>query len=138
MFTRVFIMSIPAFAAITSPAPAPALAATAPPVSMGSAFLQTIWALLVVIGIILVLYALTRKRFGIGKHGTGKINLVELRHIMPKTTLALVEVEGKRLLLGIGSGRISLLADLADEKTDRNTSADSPDFAAMLHEEQEQ
>ena len=134
MFSRVFIVSIPAFAAVSSPA----LAATAPPITMGSAFLQTIWALLVVIGIILVLYALTRKRFGIGKRGTGKINLVELRHIMPKTTLALVEVEGKRLLLGIGSGRISLLADLADEKTGRNTSTGSSDFAAMLHEQQEQ
>ncbi len=134
MSSRVFIMSIPAFAAVSSPA----LAATAPPITMGSAFLQTIWALLVVIGIILVLYALTRKRFGIGKRGTGKIDLVELRHIMPKTTLALVEVEGKRLLLGIGSGRISLLADLADEKTDRNTSTGSPDFAAMLHEQHKQ
>ena len=134
MSSRVFIIGIPALAAVSSPA----LAATTPPVTMGSAFLQTIWALLVVIGIILVLYALTRKRFGIGKRGTGKINLVELRHIMPKTTLALVEVEGKRLLLGIGSGRISLLADLADEETDRNTSTGNPDFAALLHEEQEQ
>jgi len=105
---------------------------------MSSALLQTLWALLVVIGIILVLYALTRKRFGIGKRGTGKINLVELRHIMPKTTLALVEVEGKRLLLGIGSGRISLLADLAGKKTNRDKSTDSPDFATLLHEQQEQ
>lgn len=57
---------------------------------------------------------------------------------MPKTTLALVEVEGKRLLLGIGSGGISLLADLADEETDRNTGMGKTDFAALLHEKQEQ
>lgn len=134
MSSRVFIIGIPALTAVSSPA----LAATAPPVTIGSALLQTIWALLVVIGIILVLYALTRKRFGIGKRGTGTINLVELRHIMPKTTLALVEVEGKRLLLGIGSGGISLLADLADEETDRNTGMGKTDFAALLHEKQEQ
>ncbi len=134
MSSRVVIIGISALTTVASPA----LAATAPPVSMGSALLQTLWALLIVIGIILVLYALTRKRFGIGKRGTGTINLVELRHIMPKTTLALVEVEGKRLLLGIGSGRISLLADLADKKTNRDTSMDNPDFAALLHEQQEQ
>ncbi|HHB76425.1 MAG TPA: hypothetical protein ENK84_07760 [Desulfobulbus sp.] len=134
MSSRVFIIGIPALTAVSSPA----LAATAPPVTIGSALLQTIWALLVVIGIILVLYALTRNRFGIGKRGTGTINLVELRHIMPKTTLALVEVEGKRLLLGIGSGGISLLADLADEETDRNTGMGKTDFAALLHEKQEQ
>jgi len=134
MSSRVVIIGMLALATAASPA----LAATAPPVTMGSALLQTLWALLVVIGIILVLYALTRKRFGIGKRGTGMINLVELRHIMPKTTLALVEVEGKRLLLGIGSGRISLLADLADKETNRDTRMDSPDFAAMLDEQQEQ
>ena len=134
MSSRVLIIGTPVLATVASPA----LAATAPPVTIGSALLQTIWALLVVIGIILVLYALTRKRFGIGKRGTGKINLVELRHIMPKTTLALVEVEGKRLLLGIGSGRISLLADLAGKETNRDKSTNSPDFATLLHEQQEQ
>ena len=125
-----------AISALTA-ASSPALAATAPTVSMGSALLQTVWALLVVIGIILVLYALSRKRFGVGRRGSGRINLVEIRHIMPKTTLALVEVEGKRLLLGIGSGRINLLADLANQKTDRNTGADSQDFATLLHQEEE-
>ncbi len=134
MSSRVFIFSIAAFAAVCSPT----LAATVPPVTMGSAFLQTLWALLVVIGIILVLYALTRKRFGIGKRGTGKITLVELRHIMPKTTLALVEVEGKRLLLGIGSGRISLLADLADEATTNvKKTTQGQNFSVLLHEEKE-
>ena len=127
------IMAIPAITAVSSPA----LAATAPPVSMGSALLQTAWALLVVIGIILVLYALSRKRFGVGRRGSGKINLVELRHIMPKTTLALVEVEGKRLLLGIGSGRISLLADLAGRETGPDPGTDRPDFATLLDQEKE-
>ncbi len=127
-------MAISALIAASSPA----LAATAPPVSLGSAFLQTVWALLVVIGIILVLYALSRKRFGVGRRGSGRINLVELRHIMPKTTLALVEVEGKRLLLGIGSGRINLLADLSKQKTNRFPDTDNPDFAALLQQEKEQ
>lgn len=103
---------------------------------MGSAFLQTIWALLIVIGIIMVIFALAKKRFGIGRVGEGKINLLELRHIMPKTTLALVKVEGKLLLLGIGAGNISLLADVSDANPQVKTTK-KDDFETLLAREKE-
>lgn len=97
---------------------------------MGSALLQMIWALLIVIGIILSIYGLARKRFGLGRLQQGNIQVLELRHIMPKTTLALVEVHGKVMLLGIGTGKISLLAEYPELGTDTST------FETLLNEHQ--
>jgi flagellar protein FliO/FliZ len=110
-------------------APTRVLAADSP--ILAAAALQTLWALLVVIGLILALYALARKRwlFGLGKGGNNAITVVELRPLMPKTTLALVEVRGREYLLGISAGNIQLLADLNQAPT-----AVRPDFASLLHE----
>ncbi len=116
--------------------PCPAMAATTS-LNMGSALLQTIWALLIVVGIILVIYGLAKKRFGSGRIGTGQINLLEMRHIMPKTALALVEVRGKTLLIGIGSGHINLLADIADERSASDGHGQHADFKTLLAKEEE-
>ena len=98
--------------------------------TMGSGLLRMLWALLVVIGVILIIFGLVKKRFGLGRMQQGTIKVLELRHIMPKTTLALVEVRGKVMLLGIGAGQINLLADYPE-----NTSKES-DFDALLAEQQ--
>jgi len=98
--------------------------------TMGSGLLRMLWALLIVIGVILIIFGLVKKRFGLGRMQQGTIKVLELRHIMPKTTLALVEVRGKVMLLGIGAGRISLLVDYPE-----NTSKKS-DFDALLAEQQ--
>ncbi len=98
--------------------------------TMGSGLLRMLWALLVVIGVILVIFGLVRKRFGLGRMQQGNIKVLELRHIMPKTTLALVEVRGKVMLLGIGAGRINLLADFPED------AANTSDFDALLAEQQ--
>jgi len=108
--------------------PVTALAADLP--SMGSAMLQTGWALLVVVGLILALYGLSKKRWFLGKVGSSAITIIELRPLLPKSTLALVEVRGKEYLLGISADRIHLLADFSKEA--KNT----PDFAALLAEQQ--
>jgi flagellar protein FliO/FliZ len=99
--------------------------------NMGSALLQMLWALLIVIGIILIIFALVRKRFGLGsgRLQQGNIKVLELRHIMPKHTLALVEVRGKVLLLGIGTGQINLLTEYP------NTTAEKNDFDTLLAEQ---
>ncbi len=97
---------------------------------MGSGLLRMLWALLVVIGVILIIFGLARKRFGLGRMQQGNIKILELRHIMPKTTLALVEVRGKVMLLGIGAGRINLLADYPEN------AADTTDFDALLAKQQ--
>jgi flagellar protein FliO/FliZ len=38
--------------------------------------------------------------------------VLEVKHLMPKKSLFLVEVNGRQLLLGVGIDRIELLADL--------------------------
>lgn len=92
--------------------PQPATAAAA--MSNTAAFLRLTWGLVVVLGIILILYGLVRKRFSL-LHSPDKsaIKVVEIRHLMPKKSLCLIEVKGREYLLGISSDNISLIADLA-------------------------
>ena len=108
----------------------PSTTLAAEPLSMGSAMLQMSWALLVVIGLILAIYGLTRKRLMLGKIGGTAIKIIEMRPLMQKSTLALVEVHGKEYLLGISADRIHLLADFSKD------TGDKPDFASLLAERQ--
>ncbi|HEB49703.1 MAG TPA: flagellar biosynthetic protein FliO [Desulfobulbus sp.] len=108
---------------------APATAGAAEQLSMGSAVLQMVWALAVVVGLILIIYGLARRRFGVAALRGGAINIVELRHVMPKTSLALVEVRGRELLIGISAGNITLLADLSGGS---RAGADESDFDEIL------
>ncbi|HFQ89776.1 MAG TPA: flagellar biosynthetic protein FliO [Desulfobulbus sp.] len=109
----------------------PAPAGAAEDLSMGSAVLQMAWALAVVVGLILIIYALARRRFGPAVLRGGAISIVELRHIMPKTSLALVEVRGRELLLGVSAGNITLLADLSGRP---RPGGETPDFEQVLQE----
>ena len=106
--------------------PTTALAAETP--SMGGAMLQMGWALLVVIGLILAIYGLAKKRLLMGKIGGNAIKIIELRPLMPKSSLALVEVRGQEYLLGISADRIQLIADLSQDAKDK------PDFDSLLAE----
>jgi len=96
---------------------------------MTSAFLQTLWALLIVVGLILALYALARKRLPLGKPGGNNIRVIEIRPLVPKATLALVEVRGREYLLAINAGDIRLLADLSTSKQGNDA-----DFSSILAE----
>mgnify|MGYP001769876431 CR=1 FL=1 len=98
--------------------------------SMANAALQTLWALLVVAGLILALYALARKRFALGGLAGGNIKVIEMRPLLPKTSLALVEVRGREYLLGISSGNIQLLADLST-----TAPQPQPSFSQVLRQE---
>lgn len=108
--------------------PATALAGENP--SLGTAALQTVWALLIVVGLILACYALARKRLVQGKFGGNAIRVVEMRPLFPKATLALVEVRGREYLLGINAGNIQLLAELPSGKTGNES-----DFSGLLAEQ---
>jgi len=108
--------------------PAPAWAAEPP--DMTSALLRTGWALLVVVGLILALYGLSKKRLLPRVGSDNVIKLVEMRPVQPKASLALVEVRGREYLLGISADSIRLLADLSD------TSGGKPaDCTAVLAEQ---
>ncbi|MDD2466593.1 MAG: flagellar biosynthetic protein FliO [Desulfobulbus sp.] len=108
----------------------PVTALAGEPPSMTSAALQTLWALLIVIGLIFAFYALARKRFFLSKIGGTAIRVIEMRPLQPKATLALVEVRGREYLLAINAGNITLLADLNPSNQPSNDS----DFSSILAE----
>ena len=79
-----------------------------------------IWGLLIVLGILLIIYGLIKKK-GALFHGnnSGLIKVIETRHLMPKKSLFLIEVRGKEYLVGSGGDSLSLIASL-DEKVSSN------------------
>jgi len=80
-------------------------------VSDTAAYFRVIWGLLIVLGIIMVLYGLLRKRFSLLTTGTDKeIKILEIKPLMGKKTLCLVSVRGQEHLLGISGDRISHIA----------------------------
>lgn len=84
--------------------------------SLLSAGIRMIWGLLVVLGIILILYRILRKKFSLG-HGNAdaKIKIIEIRHIMPKKTICLVAVGDQQFLLGLGTDTINLLSPISTQ-----------------------
>ncbi len=75
-------------------------------------YFRMLWGLLIVLGIILLCYALLKKRFSlVGSQGSA-IKVVEMRPLAPKKSICLVNVKGKEYLLGIGTDSITLLASL--------------------------
>ncbi|PID55473.1 flagellar biosynthetic protein FliO [candidate division KSB3 bacterium] len=100
-----------------------------PSPDMTVALLQMIWSLLFVIALILALYALFRKRFSLTANQQNKaIQILEIRPLSGKKSLCLVEVEGKKLLLGIAENNISLLTSLGADAS----------FAATLEQYRQQ
>ncbi len=76
-------------------------------------YFQIIWGLLVVLGIILVLYGIVRKRFSLlATPSSGKIKILEVKPMMGKKALCLVDVKGQEYLLGISGETISHIATL--------------------------
>ncbi len=78
----------------------------------GAAIWQMLWALALVVGLILVLYALARRRFTSLRQG-GMIKVLEIRYLMPRKAVALVEVRGHQFLLGLGGDRVELISALS-------------------------
>jgi len=88
-------------------------------------YFRVIWGLLVVLGIILALYALLRKRFSLLSNTSERaIKIVEIKPLMGRKALCLISVKGNEYLLGIGGDRITHLATLPKEIT--------PSFAETL------
>lgn len=76
-------------------------------------YFRMIWGLLVVLGIILVLYGIIRKRFSLlAASSGGKIKILEVKPMMGKKALCLVDVKGQEYLLGISGETISHIATL--------------------------
>ena len=78
---------------------------------------RVVWGLLIVLGIILLLYGLLRKRFSLLSSSPDKqINIVEIKPLMGKKALCLVEIRGTEYLLGISESNISTIATLPPKK----------------------
>jgi flagellar protein FliO/FliZ len=109
----------------------PAFALAHENISIFGSSLRMIWGLLIVLGILLIIYGLVKKRIT-SFHGGGKgiIKVIETRHLLPKKTLFLVEVRGKEFLLGSGSESLHLLSPI-------DTPHHSPSFDEFLHSKEE-
>lgn len=91
----------------------PALAGQAGSEDLLGSWVKLILALLVVIGIILLLYALSRKGFGfLPAARGGVIKVVEMRSLGPKKGICLIRVRDEEFLLGLGGDRVELIAPI--------------------------
>ena len=95
-----------------------------------SATLRLIWGLLIVLGALLVVYALAKKKLSFLNAGSGKgaITIIEMRHLMPKKSLCLIKVRDQEYLLGLGNDQINLIA--AIEPVDKKNFATTLTTAA--------
>jgi flagellar protein FliO/FliZ len=102
--------------------------------SLLSSGFRMLWGLFVVLGIILIIYGLMRKRLSfVQSNSKAKIKIIEIRHLMPKKSLCLVEVGGQKFLLGLGNENITLLSAIKASKSSTfNTTLAS---AAEQHEQ---
>jgi flagellar protein FliO/FliZ len=95
-------------------APSLVLAADKPgDVSLLTPALKIIAALAVICGLLLLIYAASRKGFGfLPKQREGAIKILETKPLGGKKFLCLVSVRGEELLLGMSNERIECLSKL--------------------------
>ncbi len=107
---------IAALAVAMSWAPGPCLAGTSAPVGVGQA-VQVILGLFLVLGMIVAAAWAARRLQAIRPQGSGQIRVIEGMAIGTREKLLLVEVEGKRVLLGLSPGRIATLHTFSVDST---------------------
>ncbi len=84
---------------------------------MGSYF-RMLWGLLVVLGIILILYGIFKKRISLFHSPSSQsIKVLEIKPLMGKKSLCLIEVRGEEFLLGISDDQITHIATIDSKKT---------------------
>lgn len=89
---------------------------------------RVIGGLVLVIGLVLLAYAATKRRGGLfqGNRGTA-VKVLETKHLGPKKALALIEVRGEEMLIGIGNEGINLIC--------RFNGANKDSFASSLQQQ---
>jgi flagellar protein FliO/FliZ len=82
-----------------------------------NSYFRMIWGLLVVLGIILILYGLFRRRFSLlNQTSSQAIKILEIKPLMAKKALCLIEIRGEEHLLGISADKITHLAAVSEKK----------------------
>ncbi|MCF8024799.1 MAG: flagellar biosynthetic protein FliO [Desulfobacteraceae bacterium] len=85
-------------------------AASPEPVDFFSSGVKLFVGMAVVIGIMLLIHVLNRKGFKfLESRQSRRIKIVETRPMGGRKSLCLVEIEGERLLLGVGNDRVNML-----------------------------
>lgn len=117
----------------------PALAPAAAPLAgdsldMGGQLVKLLLGLLLVIGLIFGLGFALRRMQQLGPRRGQIIRLVAVQHLGPRDRLALVEVGGEQVLLGLSGGRITPLHVLKDPVPMPEAEAAAPEFAQRLME----
>jgi flagellar biogenesis protein FliO len=97
--------------------------------SFGAIALKMGWALLIVVGLILILYGLAQKKLMLSKKGGQHIEIIEMRPINQKNSLALIKVRDAELLVGVSADGIRTLAQFSSP-------APTKPFAEILDQEQ--
>lgn len=93
---------------------APALAADGDGLLLPT--LKTFGALALVLGVVLLLYAASRRGLGLLPRGHAQqIEVLETRSLGPKKGLCLVRVRGEEYLLGLGGDRVELISRLGKQ-----------------------
>lgn len=88
---------------------APAAAATREPVSAGGGVMQVVLSLGIVLGAILLLGWLARRLRVMPRGRGGALRVVDEVALGAKERAVILEVDGARLVLGVGEGRVTLL-----------------------------
>lgn len=88
--------------------------------------------LIVVVGLIFLLGYLMRRVGPMAPQGGQHIRVLSSYPLGPRDRLALVEVAGQQMLLGISPGRINTLHVFPEPVVDTNGEATSGDFARKL------
>ena len=88
------------------------------PVASGQA-LQVVLGLCVVLGMIVAAAWAARRLQAIRPQGSGHIRIIEGMALGTRDKLLLVEVDGRRVLLGLSAGRIATLHSFSGEATPR-------------------
>ena len=100
--TRVFFLCL-----LLMPAP---VRAASEPIDFFASGVKLFVGMAIVIGIMLLIHAINRKGFKfLESRQSRQIKIVENRPMGGRKSLCLVEVDGERLLLGVGNDRLDLL-----------------------------
>ncbi|NDE01040.1 MAG: hypothetical protein EBZ91_04645 [Gammaproteobacteria bacterium] len=106
-----------------------------PALSGGSSFLQILLSLLLVIGTIFLVGWAVRRIKTMPKGRRGLVRVVDEVGLGAKERAVVIEVDGVRLVVGVGDGRVTLLhryAALADKGPVQDADVDGPNDATSL------
>jgi flagellar protein FliO/FliZ len=132
-FTASLLPSVMAHAQTTSTRfadPVNATATSSPAVSVA----QSLFAMLVVLAVLFAAAWLVKRFKLTGQGGSGQLHVVQGISLGAKERAVLIHVQGRRLLLGVAAGQVTLLAELhGDAPSDASPTEQPAEKSAKPH-----